>query len=364
MTRTAFSTRLMLFFTLSASVSAPAFELMSYNVENLFDTEHDAGKIDYEYLAIGNPLKEKGCKETSAPGRLRGCLTTDWTPSRLELKLNQINRIVHEGLGHLPGIMTLAEVENEAVVAKLAQKLGFDGYKATNGPDERGIDVAVMYDSKQGIVLKHFEEHQLMGPIFEENPTRNILEAHFATPKGDLILFVNHWPSQNNPVEHRIKAAEKLRELMEKRKEEFKHALVVASGDFNTIDSDKPHPFSDELLSRGDIKDIFMNSDKEDINPDYQNIPAPKGTFYYRKNKEWNFLDRFFVVQKTDSLGLKIKVGSQKILAPFFAIKVIGGPSDHNGGELLGIPWAYNHNADHPELAGFSDHFPIVITLE
>lgn len=365
MTLSTVFTRLMLSLTLALSFSVKAsFDIMAYNVENLFDTEHDDGKNDYEYLPKSNPLKAKGCRETSSAYRLKGCLSTDWTPLRLELKLNQIRRLVYEGVGHLPAIMALEEVENDNVVSKLAQKLGYDGHVTANGPDERGIDVAVMYDSKQNIVLKSFKEHVLKDVIFEQNPTRNILEVHFQTPEGDLILFVNHWPSQSNPVVNRMKAAEAVRELMEKRREEFKDALIVATGDFNTIDTDLPHPFKDELLSKHDITDIFMNNNKENTHPDYQNIPKPTGTYYYKKTKEWNFLDRFFVAKSEKGNGLNIRHGSPKIVSPFFAMKIYIPNRSRTNSEMVGTPWSYNHNADNAELAGFSDHFPIIMTLE
>ena len=39
------------------SVSAKTISVMSYNVENLFDTVHDQGKEDYTYLPLS--LKQK-----------------------------------------------------------------------------------------------------------------------------------------------------------------------------------------------------------------------------------------------------------------------------------------------------------------
>ena len=37
------------------------------------------------------------------------------------------------------------EVENEKVVSRLAKKLGYQKFEITNSPDERGVDVALLY---------------------------------------------------------------------------------------------------------------------------------------------------------------------------------------------------------------------------
>lgn len=345
--------------------SKASLDLISYNVENLFDTEHDEGKNDYEYLPSVHPLKEKGCKETSSQGRLKSCLNTNWTEARLELKLNQISRLIHKGFGKLPAVMVVEEIENEKVLGLLARKLGFKGYNISNSPDERGIDMGVMYNPEEGIVFKSFKEHVLTGPIFEQNPTRNILEVHLSTSSGDLFVFANHWPSQGNPVENRVKAAELLKKVMLERSEQFPKALLIATGDFNTIDSDRPeHPIEDVLCADSGIIDLFQNKNKSDVFEDYDKLPKPAGTYYYKKDRQWNFLDRFFVLKNNKKEGLKVKADSHRIIAPYFAMKIFTPGGSRNPSQMIGIPWASNHNADFPELAGFSDHFAIALTFE
>ncbi len=95
------------------------------------------------------------------------------------------------------GCAGLCEVENRAVVeAMLKQiKLPQREYKIVHhdSPDERGIDVAIVYDAK---VLKLAGEK--VHPVTIQT-TRDILEAKLTWGNDVLYVFMNHWPSQNNP---------------------------------------------------------------------------------------------------------------------------------------------------------------------
>ena len=82
-------------------------KVMTYNVENLFDTNHDEGKQDYEFLPVTHPLKS----ECATLGKYRKpCEETDWTPEKMMMKISQIHRLVqaqgesaHRELAHRVG---------------------------------------------------------------------------------------------------------------------------------------------------------------------------------------------------------------------------------------------------------------------
>ena len=102
-----------------------------YNLENLFDTYHDEGKNDYEYLPDG---------------------ANQWTEVKYAKKLHNMasviramkedNKVWHSVLG-------VCEIENRHVLEDLVvqpeiaeadfQIVHFDG------PDRRGVDVALLY---------------------------------------------------------------------------------------------------------------------------------------------------------------------------------------------------------------------------
>ena len=105
--------------------------VMFWNVECLFDPFGDPLKNDNEFTA----------------GALR-----HWTWSRFEKKRDGIAQTilaVADEAGDLPALVGLVEVENRMVVSQLVRKtlleeLGY-GYIHRESPDERGIDVALLY---------------------------------------------------------------------------------------------------------------------------------------------------------------------------------------------------------------------------
>jgi predicted extracellular nuclease len=108
--------------TIPANEVQRTIRVMSYNVENLFDTVHDQGKNDYEFLPKNHPEKIKYCK--TEPDQKR-CLSEDWTNARLAIKLSQIRNVFAAIPGGFPQIMGLVEVENENAVKQLAAALRF-----------------------------------------------------------------------------------------------------------------------------------------------------------------------------------------------------------------------------------------------
>ena len=73
--------------------------IMFYNVENLYDAQHDPGKNDYEFLPDG---------------------VRYWTNSRFYSKLKRLYKVFSaNGTPAPPSIIALCEVENDFVLQKL-----------------------------------------------------------------------------------------------------------------------------------------------------------------------------------------------------------------------------------------------------
>ena len=129
--------------------------VMFWNVENYFDPFNDPLTNDTEFT----------------PGAER-----HWTWQRFEKKrdgLAQAIVSVADEYGELPALVGLAEVENRLVVSQLVRKtmlaeLGYD-FVHRESPDERGIDVALLYRKD---VLRVVAVDSLRVPGFE---TRDIL---------------------------------------------------------------------------------------------------------------------------------------------------------------------------------------------
>ena len=108
-----------------------------YNQENLFDTIHDEGKNDYEYLPGG---------------------TMKWGGMKYFAKLKNMAKVLSEmGTDRLPqvgaAVIGVSEVENSRVLADLVAQppLKARGMEFVHieGPDVRGIDCALLSSTSE-----------------------------------------------------------------------------------------------------------------------------------------------------------------------------------------------------------------------
>ena len=158
--------------------------VVELNVENLFDTHHDSLKRDEDFLP---------------EGRYR------WTPSRYWRKLNRLGQtIIACGADttrwELPDLVALCEVENDTVLhdltrRSLLRRAGYE-YVMTDSPDERGIDVALLY-SPFSFRLLYSDTLRVAPPRERFRPTRDVLHACGQLATGDTLhVFVVHAPSR------------------------------------------------------------------------------------------------------------------------------------------------------------------------
>jgi predicted extracellular nuclease len=347
------------------------FSMASYNLLNLFDTRHDEGKNDVDFLPLSYPDKEKLCREVYPVGNrfLSDCLTADWNDQRLELKLNQIKKAMELNFQTLPDVLAVMEVENQNVVGQLAKKLGYKNFVVTNSPDKRGIDVALLYNLKEGVKFSAAREHAINNdPWFtHDKPTRNILEIELSLNEKPLSIFINHWPSQASPSKYRFLAAQFLKNIVDERLNKSPQHHVVVLGDFNTLSADRPHSLY-EVLQVGDQSLINVNETFFASSAISQELKKsmPRGTYFYPTKMSWDMLDYFFVSKNLND-GNELEMDLSSFRIPFQGItgkyeyKTKGDFSE--GTVITNTPLRYNHNTDDPALAGFSDHFPITLNL-
>ncbi len=137
------------------SVNRVAF----YNVENLFDLEDEPIKNDEEFTPTGR---------------------NKWDKARYDKKINNLAKVIHY-MGQ-PGILGLCEVENPVVLKDLVgneQILSANyGILHQDSPDFRGIDVALLYDSKEYTLMDHkFTRINFPKEVVEDYTTRDFLHA-------------------------------------------------------------------------------------------------------------------------------------------------------------------------------------------
>jgi len=350
-------------FDFTLPVAQNEIKIMAYNVENLFDADHDDGKNDWEFLPIKSPLKKNCAGQGSYEKK---CYNTDWTAQRLQIKLKQIKKAVL-AQGSLPDMLGLEEVENARVVQMLAKELGYDRFVITSSPDVRGIDVALLFNEDKIKYLDHAEHEIKAGNM----KTRNLLVVNFsfkASPTQTVGIYVNHWPSQASSAKSRVEAAKNLKSFVDEQSGRYASYHAVLMGDFNTIDSDIPHPFH-EVITNSNWKMGFY-----DVNLLFDAMKAkektslPPGTYFYGGEGVWNRLDHFFVSRSlVDTKDVEIVPDSFRIVAPEFITRAFEYSSRAHhlySSVMFGVPFSYNHNSSDEATAGYSDHFPIVMKLK
>ncbi len=302
--------------------------VVSYNVENLFDTEDDPAVNDEDFL----PDSKK-----------------QWTSERYQKKLDDIARVLTSvSPEDLPEVIGLVEVENKKVLEDLVATAAMapGKYKIVHhdSPDKRGIDVALLYRPAE-FDLVDFEVITV-DPGFA---TRDILHVQ-GKLNGELFhFFVNHWPSRIGGLEksepNRIVAATALKMKLDEILTHDPNANIVIMGDMNDEPDNKSIA---EVLGAGapDGSDKLVNL----MEPD---DTAGHGSYNYRGN--WNMLDNLVV-----SSNLLTKDG----------FKLVGGK-----GFVFADEWMEYKNKD-GEISpnrtyggpnyygGVSDHFPVYFEMK
>ncbi len=350
--------------------------IMAYNVENLFDAEHDEGKDDFTFLPIGFPDKERRCRGQANPYYVEMCLKTDWTPDKVEVKLLTLKRMLTH-MGYLPDIVGLEEVENKSVVGRLAQAAGYRKFLITESPDKRGIDVALLFNEDK---LEYLDHEEIVIES-EKTPlkTRNILRVNFHMKGAGLTLegkepvlgvYVNHWPSQEKDSKFRMLAADFLKDdiLKQRRRHGAANYYVVAMGDFNTTEREEPNAISDYIANPESKASLIDVQTALDFGGRRKPSPYPQ-TYFYRSRFNWERFDRILVSRNMFEKAGVVQANAEtfKVVKPAFATYdyTEQNPKNRNHGKTMpSVPRSYDHNSTDPETAGYSDHFPVYLELE
>ncbi len=234
-------------FLSTALIAEDRISLMTYNVENMFDTSHDEGKDDYTYLpqslkkgALKDQVK-KSCGALKAPVWRKECLELDWNDELLGIKMQQIGSVVRQiqtSRGNGPDILFMQEVENFNVFKQFVESQTPDaGYYGVllEASDPRGIDSAFL--SRFPISQKRAPQ---LHPIITESGSqlaRGVLEVTVDLPDGTpLTALVFHFPAAYHPTDKREAA---LRTLNQIRETIPSNHIVVGGGDSNITDKEE-----------------------------------------------------------------------------------------------------------------------------
>lgn len=331
----------MTFFFLLVSLSLPAqqlFRVMSYNVENLFDTEDNPDKADEEFLPSGN---------------------RHWTKGRYYHKLQQIARVISAaGEWDTPALVGLCEVENDSVMFHLLHRTPLKQqhyrYCMTHGEDTRGINVALLYQRDKFRYIGQ-KEYPVRFSREKHKHTRNILHVWGEVISGNLLdVFVCHFPSryggEKESEKDRFDAARTLRILCDSLQKIRIFPQILIMGDFN----DTPE---NESIRRILSAVPLSEQDNSSSSALYNLFADPHILNHHGSHKyqgEWSQLDQIIVsgnlVDKATSMH--IKTGSIRIFAPDF---LFTNDKTWRGKRTLRTFYGFKYEG------GYSDHLPLIV---
>ena len=293
----------------SAVLAQDSLTIVSYNVENLFDCEHDTLKNDSSFLPHG---------------------LHRWNYHHYQTKLNRIAQVLVNISGwESAALVGLCEVENKRCLRDLCYRLRRFHYQYVHyeSDDERGIDVALLYDSTK---VKILNSKTLCVPL-ENDVTRDILYVKaLIEGKDTLHAMVCHLPSQLGGSATTSKKRQIAKQVIQNEINTILHvqpkANVVVMGDMNS-------EAIDDLLG---MNNLMIDLEKEGI-----------GTHKYQGM--WSCLDQFYV-----SSALK-NTTRASVFSPEWLLEEDTKYLDYQPKRTY-VEYRY-HN-------GYSDHLPIVLKIK
>ena len=311
-----------------------------YNLENLFDTCHDAGKNDYEFLPDG---------------------TFKWTQEKYTHKLANMARVLSEmGTDKLPGVgcaaIGVAEVENERCLADLCNQapLKSRGYRFVHeeGPDQRGIDCALLYNPSLFTVRStRLVPYIYNLPQDSLRATRGFFVVSGTMADEHVTIIVNHLPSRGASSFYREEGAAQLKAVKDSVIAADAAVKVIVMGDMNDDPQDKS--MAECLSAKRKISEV---GEGDMYNPWWDVLASGTGTLTYKG--AWNLFDQIILSPSLLDLGKKkdytsLKLFSHQIFRRDYLIQqegpYKGSPLRTHGGGV----W----------LNGYSDHLPTIVYL-
>ena len=334
-----------------AQVAQQRYVIGFYNLENLFDTYHDEGKNDYEYLPDG---------------------ANQWTEAKYAKKLTNMASVIkamHDENNAWHTILGVSEIENRHVLEDLVAQpeIAEANYQIIHydGPDSRGVDVALFYRPEFFQVLESrsipfdFNSDLDFGMTQEEKDafrTRDILMVRGMLGGEMFAFFVAHLPSRlgDKSSALRSRGGQIMYQVSQELMRQYPGIKIAAMGDMNdnpTDDSMAIYMHGKEKLEDVGPADFFS--------PFLSMLKAGYSSLYYRGGG--NIYDIIVVnsaLAKAPQGGLKI----QPIVNQRYYGRVFSQPfMTQQDGQYAGQPFRTFSNGAF--VGGYSDHYPTYIIV-
>ena len=332
---------LLAFLPASAQKKYSVYGVGFYNQENLFDTCHDEGKRDYDFLPTGS---------------------YKWNAMKYNHKLSNMSRALADmGTDVLPNIgcaiIGLAEVENSKALDDLIAQPALSArnyqYVHIEGPDRRGIDCALLYNpslfSVKNTRLVPYVQKLKKDSAFY---TRGFLTVSGTLADENVAVIVCHLPSRFSESFYRELGAEQVKAIKDSLLNDDPNCKVFIMGDMNDDPIDKS--MAGILKGKGNIKDV---NEGDMYNPWY-NILVKEGVGTLLYQGSWNLFDQILVtpnlLNKDDKKDFSsLKFWKNQIFKRDYLFQTEGKYKGSPKRTTAGGVW----------LDGYSDHLPVVVYL-
>lgn len=325
-----------------------------YNLENLFDTWHDDGKNDYQFLPDG---------------------ANNWTEAKYEKKLHNMASVIKamaDENGRFHTVLGVSEIENRHVLEDLVNcpEIESANFQIVHydGPDRRGVDVALLYRPEHFKMLESrsipftFDSQIRFAMNRQEQMffrTRDILMVRGLIDGEMFAFFVAHLPSRvgGKGADLRSRGAEIIYENSMALMEEYPGIKVVVMGDMND------NPTDESMVTYLHGKEtIDMTSDKDFFNPFISMLAAGYGSLAYRG--EWSIYDLILVNRQlaqapAGTLGILPIVKKKK--ERFYGRVFQKDFMTTQEGQYKGTPFRTFSSGTF--IGGYSDHYPTYIIV-
>lgn len=318
---------------LSVQAGNKTFAIGFYNLENLFDTCHDAGKSDYEFLPDG---------------------VNRWTAERYASKLHHMARVLSEmGTAELRdgcAAIGVAEVENSRCLDDLCQEpvLRERGYRYVHieGPDQRGIDCALLYQPK----LFQIRDVTLIPYLYrlpEDSlrASRGFLVVSGTMAGEHVTIVVNHLPSRGAPSYYREEGGRQIRVVKDSLQRADPSVKIFVMGDMN--DDPQDRSMAHYLRAKRDRDEVGL---ADMYNPWWDTLASGTGTLTFRG--EWNLFDQIILSPSLLS-GKGLRFNRHEVFRPDYLIV--------QEGRFKGSPFRTFGGGQWQN--GYSDHLPTIVYL-
>lgn len=323
-----------------------------YNLENLFDIYNDPAKNDEEFLPEG---KNK------------------WTQAKYEKKVHnmaQVIRAMRDDNGQYHTILGISEIENRLVIEDLVSdpQIADANYQIVHydGPDRRGVDVALLYDPTKFKYLDSesipftFEGSRIQFSLDQAGKdafrTRDVLMVHGTIEGEHFAFYVTHLPSRlgGKGGDLRSRGAEIIYNHARKMERKYPGIKIAVMGDMNDNPTDESQV---KYLHGRDLPELSLREDF--FNPFLSMLRDGYGSLAYQG--EWNIYD---IIQVNYNMalaphgGLKI----QPVVKNKYYGRIFSKPfMTQQTGQYKGQPFRTFSNGAF--IGGYSDHYPTYIVI-